>query len=90
MKGTEEKGAKLDPPPAPDLLKNEVRTPLHLLQTWSHANWSPSPEAREAGPVAYHFLEVLGYRLLVVRQEGFPGGASGKQSACQCRRHRIR
>lgn len=62
MKGTEEKGAKLDLP-LPDLLKNEVRTALHLLQTQSHANWSPSSDAREAGPVAYYFLEVLRYRL---------------------------
>ena len=62
-RGLRKREPSLTPPTPPDILKNEVRTPLHLLQAWSRANWSPSPDAREAGPVAYHLLEVLGNRL---------------------------
>ena len=31
---------------------------------------------------------IEGYRIVMLRHMGFPGGASGKEPICQCKRHK--
>ena len=45
---------------------------------------------RESHHVLYHLpICCVDYLLSAARMEGFPGGASGKEPMCQCRRHKI-
>ena len=63
---------------------------LELSPCWLHhlQIFSPSPNAWLSCPIHFYcarkqFLGVGG----LTGKEGFPGGTTGKEPACQCRRH---
>ena len=65
---------------------------LTLIKVWTHSCWrtTKSPRCKSVNWVFTGQLESSKWDFwpIVYLKLGFPGGASGKESACQCRRHK--
>ena len=68
--------------------------PGGLPSMGSHRVGHDSSDLAAAAALTYYFLIIeteifqMIFPFIIEHRKGFPGGASGKESACQCRRHK--